>query len=281
MNKTIVNFIGPDRTKHDTFNDFTLLTNSTLRNEDITVFQDTTILQYLDGNIVCNPFSKKIAMPKEAPQIGGNSLVYDTLKTEYHRFDSIATWNSELAHLPNYVFKIGGELTQLNVSPKPLPIHEFKLHNKSQLLNFITSDKVMCEGHLFRLSCLSYLQSNSASFDLFGRGFDPFSSKVDILKPYAFSIAIENANLINGISEKLLDCLLFGTIPIYYGCPNVGDFFDIRGILYFNTPEELLEIVNNLSMEKYQDMLPYVEKNLNIALDTYQTNDRIFHKFLK
>lgn len=47
-----------------------------------------------------------------------------------------------------------------------------------------------------------------------------------------FHVAIENVSQIGYFSEKLLDCFLTRTIPLYWGCPNVGDFFDVEGIIH-------------------------------------------------
>lgn len=41
-----------------------------------------------------------------------------------------------------------------------------------------------------------------------------------------YSVAIESTEEVNYFSEKLIDCLITKTIPIYWGCPNISDFFD-------------------------------------------------------
>jgi len=61
--------------------------------------------------------------------------------------------------------------------------------------------------------------------DLFGRGVNDFDKKLDTLKDYKYSIAIENAVEENWFTEKLYDCFLTHTIPLYYGCPNITDYF--------------------------------------------------------
>lgn len=281
MAKQIVNFLGSNREEHDEITDFIGLYNSTQRNEDITVFPDRYILEYISGNVISNPNSIKIALFKEPLTIGNQKNILNSLLANYQKFDKIVSWHKELEHLPNYVFKPATELTQLNSLPDPLPVDQFKIHPKSKLVSFVTSNKLMCEGHLFRLQCLEQLHINNASYDLYGRGFNPIDSKLEALVDYAFSIAIENGEFINGYTEKIMDCFLTGTVPIYHGCPNIGDFYDERGIIYFNTKEELLNIVNNLTMNQYLEKLPYIKHNLEVALEDYQTNNRIYHKFFK
>lgn len=53
----------------------------------------------------------------------------------------------------------------------------------------------------------------------------PNSTKWDGLEHYSYSIAIENDCKENYFSEKFSDCILSWTIPIYYGCPNIGKYF--------------------------------------------------------
>lgn len=45
------------------------------------------------------------------------------------------------------------------------------------------------------------------------------------LERFQFSMAIENSRENNYFSEKLTDCFLMDVMPIYYGCPNVKEFF--------------------------------------------------------
>ncbi|MFV0445254.1 MAG: hypothetical protein ACK5Q5_16880, partial [Planctomycetaceae bacterium] len=53
----------------------------------------------------------------------------------------------------------------------------------------------------------------------FGKGIRTILNKRDALAPFRFSIAMENASSNLYFTEKLVDCLLLETIPIYYGCP--------------------------------------------------------------
>jgi hypothetical protein len=100
---------------------------------------------------------------------------------------------------------------------------------------------------------------------------------LDALLDYRFSIAIENLSCDdNYFTEKLTDCFLTGTIPIYHGCLNIGEFFDERGILTFNTQEELKSILDSLNEEKYNNMLEYAQNNLNTCLRYALDNDAMY-----
>jgi hypothetical protein len=101
------------------------------------------------------------------------------------------------------------------------------------------------------------------------------------MKDYMFHITIENGVYKNWFTEKIIDPFLAGCIPIYNGAPNIGEYFDKKGIITFNTQDELNNIVKSLTEEMYNDMLPYVQKNYDTAMDLYMTNDRFFDKYYK
>lgn len=76
-----------------------------------------------------------------------------------------------------------------------------------------------------------------------------------------FHIAIENTSIKNYFSEKIIDCFQTKTVPIYYGCWNIGDFFNINGILPFIDLNEMIASCNKLTPELYKLMLPALEEN--------------------
>ena len=41
-----------------------------------------------------------------------------------------------------------------------------------------------------------------------------------------FSIVVENKKLPNYFTEKVVDCFLAHTFPLYHGCSNFKEFFD-------------------------------------------------------
>jgi hypothetical protein len=60
--------------------------------------------------------------------------------------------------------------------------------------------------------------------DLYGRGYNPVEYKLKCLKDYAFSLTIENTKKDYYFTEKLIDCFMTGTVPIYWGCPSIQKF---------------------------------------------------------
>lgn len=84
-----------------------------------------------------------------------------------------------------------------------------------------------------------------------------------------FNIAVENVKHNNWYTEKLGDALASKTVPIYWGCPNIGEFFDKKGIITFETKEELIDIINSLTPELYESMLPHIENNYKLVYNSY------------
>lgn len=89
-----------------------------------------------------------------------------------------------------------------------------------------------------------------------------------------FGVVIENTSHRGYFTEKILDCLLLKTIPLYWGCSNIGDYFDIDGIIPFNNVDDLIYISNNLTEEFYESKKEIINKNWKLALNyvNYEQN---------
>lgn len=88
----------------------------------------------------------------------------------------------------------------------------------------------------------------------------------DELMKYQYNLAIENSRNINYFTEKLIDCFLTKTIPIYFGCPNIGDYFDTRGFFVIKDAEDLSECLSHkISETTYDEMEPFITENYERA----------------
>ena len=83
------------------------------------------------------------------------------------------------------------------------------------------------------------------------------TSKYEILSSYKYCLCFENMEMKGYVSEKLFDCLYAGTIPIYWGAPDIDSlipsevFIDARK---FSSWSELWIKVNSLSSEEVSKM---------------------------
>jgi len=159
-----------------------------------------------------------------------------------------------------------------------------KIHKKSKLVSTIYSEKKWLPGHKLRHIIVDKLLPKIGydKVDLFGTGTStPLELKSEGTNEYMFQIAIENMKRPNYSADKIYDCFVTGTVPIYWGAPNIGDFFDIRGILTFNNPQELAKILYSLSEEKYSSMLPYVKKNFELVKKYLSPDDFILEETMR
>ena len=132
---------------------------------------------------------------------------------------------------------------------------------KQKLLSFIGAVHPGSKGgHGLRNEVVAKILEDP-KVDCFGKGVREIKGKITGLADYTFSIAMENRQQDYYFSEKINDCFLSDTVPIYWGCPGIGKFFDKRGIITFNSLDELLGIIDSLDMDLYYEMLPYVREN--------------------
>ena len=102
--------------------------------------------------------------------------------------------------------------------------------DKPKRLSWVTSSDGFLKGHQERLAFLAQLQAR-IDFDLFGRGFNPIADKWDGVAPYRYSIAFENTIAPFYFTEKLMDCFVAETMPIYIGSPIIDEFFPPEAIV--------------------------------------------------
>ena len=110
-----------------------------------------------------------------------------------------------------------------------------------------------------------------SSFDKKFKGNYGFLSKdkANIFSNYKFIIVIEN-NFVSGcFSEKLIDCFLSLSVPIYFGALNAEYFFPdlfnnavING-LNFNNTNEIIELIKNMSDDEYNLRIENIKKLRN------------------
>ena len=183
-------------------------------------------------------------------------------------YDSIFTHDKELLDLdPTFKFVFGqGSI-----------IEEVGVFDKSKLVSCVVSDLQMTEGHKLRLEIAKQI-ADSGEVDMYGKAFNYIPRKIDALKDYRFSFAMENDCYESYFTEKLHDCLLTGTMPIYLGAPNIGDFYNLDGIVIMdkNANGEVTFNSEILSDEYYNDHIDAVKDNYERVLQTQTAEDFMF-----
>jgi hypothetical protein len=204
---------------------------------------------------------KKVAWLLECYEL--NKELYEWILTNYNLYDVVFTHSLDLcSRIPNsYWVPFGG-----------CWIHkeDWNLHKKSKNISIVASSKTFLPGHKLRHEVIS----NFTNIDLFGGGYNPIDNKITSLKEYKYQIVIENASIPGYFTEKIIDCFVTGTIPIYYGDPKIGEIFNINGIITFSNIEELKNILENPKDIDEKYILENFEKSKEYIL----TEDYIYIK---
>ncbi|NBW49211.1 MAG: hypothetical protein EBR49_03815 [Betaproteobacteria bacterium] len=97
---------------------------------------------------------------------------------------------------------------------------------KTKLCSVVCSTNATTKGHRQRMAFVDLLERELGDrIDFYGRGRRDVSDKDEALADYRFHIALENSVHRDYWTEKLADPFLRGCYPIYYGCPNLEDYF--------------------------------------------------------
>lgn len=106
--------------------------------------------------------------------------------------------------------------------------------------------------------------------------------KLSFISDYKFTIAFENSSANGYTTEKLIEAKSMGTIPIYWGDPKVGDFFNSKSFINchdYDSFEDVIEHIklvdNDVHLQALYHNEPFTEKSSSDyqhELKTFLTN---------
>lgn len=143
---------------------------------------------------------------------------------------------------------------------------------KARLCSLIASQKRDLPGHRLRHRIADRVRSESLAVDLMGRAYAPFERKEEGLAPYRFSVVIENSREPCYISEKLIDAALCRTIPIYWGAPDVAQWFNPAGIIACETEDDIMAVLRSLGEIDLDGLQGVLDENRGRALTLMEGN---------
>jgi hypothetical protein len=158
---------------------------------------------------------------------------------------------------------------------------------KEFCITTLIGGKSNCEGHKLRHSLLEKSKFiNSIPLHLYNSSNFPITGYPEMKKIKStlwknelfysqYHIVIENITYNNLFTEKLIDCFQTKTIPIYIGCKNIGDYFDLRGMFHIKNLDEMVDVCNNIKTTTYQEMITYVEINYKKSFDYCDFRNRL------
>jgi hypothetical protein len=151
------------------------------------------------------------------------------------------------------------------------------IHSKTKLISMICSGKNQTSGQIYRNNKMKEFQLKEYPIDYYGRNFNPFNKKEDVLNDYYFSIAMENGSYSTYYTEKLMDCFATGTIPVYYGSPDIFDYFNKDGIILLNDFFDMSKI----TPEYYSSKQDAIQDNYERCLKHLTADDYIYDKIIQ
>lgn len=146
---------------------------------------------------------------------------------------------------------------------------------KKDAVSCITSNLTWKPGHADRLAMLEAFKKLNFKIETYGRGIRPIPNddKFELLYPYRYSIAVENSYYNHYWTEKIADCFLSWTMPIYAGAPNITAYFPKEAMILINPkkPREALEIIKAaIETNAWKRNLEAIAEARNLILNKYQ-----------
>ena len=192
---------------------------------------------------------------------------YTWIEENYEKFKYVFTFDSELLKLPNAKLLLYGQITA-----------EFPDIPKPKAISMVASDKDFCEGHINRQKVARALMERIDTYGKF-KG-DDYCDDKDFLSGYKFNVAMENYSDGHYFTEKICNCFASKIVPIYWGCPNIGEYFNMDGIVYCNTPTEVIDAVDIILQDpegEYNKRLEAIEDNYR-RVQKYRSYPDLFLK---
>ena len=193
---------------------------------------------------------------------------HDWLLQNSHLFSLILTWNNRiLKKCSNSRLLIYGESWVDHGKENVI----YDNIDKQFEISFIRGKKLQSGGHLLRHQIFNrqdeiliphtfYAETKVDTPD------DVINSKITAHQKPMFSLVIENTNHHNYFTEKISDCMIMKTIPVYWGCSNIEKYYNIEGIIKIESDDDAIEKINQLTPEFYFGKKEIIEENFQNAL---------------
>jgi Glycosyltransferase family 10 (fucosyltransferase) C-term len=147
---------------------------------------------------------------------------------------------------------------------------------KEFAVSFLTSSKNQFPGHSLRQEIYDSLPDQVGAVRTWKHRSPPrIEDKRTVTEPYQYHICPENSRHEGYYTEKIVDCFVAKTIPVYWGCPDIDRHFNRDGIVIFDSYEDLLRKLQGLTPGFYQERATAIEENFHRALQGVRQWDQI------
>lgn len=155
----------------------------------------------------------------------------------------------------------------------PEPRDVGPLHTEKKFAaSMIASYKDALPGHILRRGIITRLPETVGQLPIHKHSSPPHIPEVErgrLFTEFQYAIAVENCNYNNWMTEKLFDCFVARTIPIYWGCPNLGEYFNLDGIFQVANYEDVVRVLESITPDTYREKAAAIEDNFNRCVDVY------------
>lgn len=134
--------------------------------------------------------------------------------------------------------------------------------------------------HHQRIKFLHQLRKSLPDLAVYGRGEIPLDDKAEALDKCKYHIAIENHIGKHHWTEKLADSYLGLTLPFYYGCPNISDYFPENSYISIDIfkPNESISIIKNaIKNNEYEKRISSIKRARDKLVLSYNIFE-VIHK---
>lgn len=144
---------------------------------------------------------------------------------------------------------------------------------KSQLVSTVCSSKKQKNTvHAVRYEFTQKLKAQLPELEVFGRGVRDIDDKADALDAYKYHVVIENFCGMHHWSEKLADTFLGHSLPLYYGCPNIEDYFPSDSFIKidpYKTDESIDKIKSIITNNEYEKRMSAISEARRRVIEEY------------
>jgi hypothetical protein len=143
--------------------------------------------------------------------------------------------------------------------------------SKKNKIVWVTSNQRSSKGHNVRMDFLDRIEE-LPFLELYGKGINPIADKWEVLHNSKYAIAYENFQNDYYWTEKIIDCHLSYTMPIYFGCNAIENFFPKNSFIQLDPKDKhvdlfLKEIVNS---KKWEQNIDAITSARELILNEYQ-----------
>lgn len=149
------------------------------------------------------------------------------------------------------------------------------LHKKTGFCNFVVSNCFAFDKRSLFYDALSKYKKVDSGGRYRNNVGGPVKDKLEFQRNYKFSIAFENCSHSGYTTEKIMEAFVAGTIPIYYGDPDVAKDFNSKAFInvhdyasFEDAIERVKEIDNN--DELFIEMMNENPINPDVRIDDFE-----------